>query len=288
MELPAPMLPTAGALPVGSGWAFEMKWDGVRLISGLERGVLQMRTRQGKAVSASQFPELTEIAEVGDVILDGELTVFDGDRTDFGAVLRRLLARGHRAAVLAEEYPATVLVFDVLRFDGEDLRRRPYEERRAILESLELPEGWVVPPAFANGPATVEVSLEHGLEGVVAKRLASRYSSGRSRNWVKQRHQGIIDATVVGWVRRPSGGLSLLLAEPGTLRYVGRCTAPRGLVDALAPLAVSSPAAAVPAQAGVVQWVQPVLQVEVTASSREPDGRLRQARFVRARLDQLG
>lgn len=282
------MLPTTGTLPTGPGWAYEMKWDGVRLIAGTERGVLHMRTRQGNAVPVDQFPELADITGLGDIILDGELTVFDGDRTDFGAVLRRLLARGHRAANLAEQHPATVLVFDVLRFGGEDMRRRPYEERRATLEGLELPEGWVVPPAFTNGPATVEVSLEHGLEGVVAKRLASRYSSGRSRNWVKQRHQGIIDAAVVGWLRRPSGGLSLLLAEPGTLRYIGRCTAPRGLIEALAPLAVSSPAAAVPAQSGAVQWVRPVLQVEVTASSRDPDGRLRQARFVRARLDQLG
>lgn len=282
------MLPVAGPLPTGPAWAFEMKWDGVRLISESSRGVLQMRTRQGKAVAASQFPELAEITAADGLILDGELTVFDGDRTDFGAVLRRLLTRGHRAAGLAEEHPATMLVFDVLQVAGEDLRRRPYEERRAILEGLALPADWLVPPAFTNGPATLAASLEHGLEGVVAKRRASRYSSGRSRSWVKYRHKGVVDAVVVGWVRRPSGGLSLLLAEPGTLRYIGRVTAPRGLVDALAPLATSSPAAAVPAQSGAVQWVRPVLEVEVTASSREPDGRLRQARFVRARLDQIG
>lgn len=283
------MLPTAGPLPVGPGWMFEMKWDGVRLISGTHGGILQMRTRQGKAVSADQFPELADITEVGDVILDGELTVFNGDRTDFGAVLSRLRARGHRAATLAESASATVLVFDILRIGGEDLRRRPFEERRAILEGLDLPADWVVPPVFTDGLATVASSIEHGLEGVVAKRLASRYSSGRSRNWVKQRHQGVVDTTVIGWVRRPSGGLSLLLAEPipGGWTYIGRCTAPRGLVEALEPLVTHSSAAAVPAQPGAVQWVQPVLQVEVTASSREPNGRLRQARFVRARLDQL-
>lgn len=284
------MLPTAERLPTGPGWVFEMKWDGVRLVSGTDRGVLQMRTRQGKAVSTDQFPELADLTDIDGVILDGELTVFDGDRTNFGAVLARLRARGHRAAILAESAPATVLVFDILRLDGEDLRRRPFEERRAALEALELPADWVVPPVFSDGPATVAASLEHGLEGVVAKRRASRYSSGRSRSWVKQRHQGVVDTTVIGWVRRPSGGLSLLLAEPipGGWSYVGRCTAPRGLVDALEPLATRDPVATVLAQPGVVQWVQPVLEVEVTASSREPDGRLRQARFVRARLDQLG
>jgi bifunctional non-homologous end joining protein LigD len=278
------MLPTAGPLPDGPGWAYEMKWDGVRIVSGTDRGALHMRTRQGKDVPSSRFPELTEITAIGDVILDGELTVFDGDRTDFGAVLRRLLGGGRRGAVV------TMLVFDVLRFDGEDLRRRPYQERRAVLESLDLPDGWVVPPSFSDGPATVATSLEHGLEGVIAKRLASRYSSGRSRAWVKHRHQGFIDTIVIGWVRRASGGISLLLAEPGpgALIYVGRCSAPRSLVDALAPLATGSPAVAAPAQSRAVQWVRPVLQVEVTASSREPDGRLRQPRFVRPRLDQLG
>lgn len=284
------MLPVAGPLPLASGWAYEMKWDGVRTISGSSSGLLQMRTRRGNDIASSRFPELRDLTDAyGDIILDGELVVFTGDLPDFGAVLTRMRALPRRASALAEAHPATVLVFDLLRLDGVDLRARTYVERRGILEGLALPPDWVVPPRFTDGPATVAASMEHGIEGVVAKKLTSRYVSGRSRNWIKRRHEGVIDAVVIGWVRRASGGISLLLAEPapGGLAYTGRCNAPVSLLAVLVPLATASPAAAVPAQPGAVQWVRPQLQIEVTASSRAPDGRLRQPRFVRARLDQL-
>jgi bifunctional non-homologous end joining protein LigD len=284
------MLPVAGPLPLASGWAYEMKWDGVRTVSAASGGLLQMRTRRGNDIPSSKFPELRDLTEAfDDIILDGELVVFAGDLPDFGAVLTRMRALPRRASALAEEHPATALVFDLLHLDGVDLRTRPYVERREILEGLALPEDWVVPPRFTDGPATVAASMEHGIEGVVAKKLTSRHVSGRSRNWIKRRHEGVIDAIVIGWVRRASGGISLLLAEPapGGLAYTGRCRAPVSLLAVLVPLAAASPPAAVPAPAGAVQWVHPRLQVEVTASSRAPDGRLRQPRFVRARLDQI-
>lgn len=284
------MLPVAGPLPRSEAWAWEIKWDGVRTMAGVNRGLLQMRTRRGNDIPSSRFPELRDLTDAfGDIILDGELTVFTGDLPDFGATLTRMRAAPRRAHELAETLPVIILVFDLLRLSGADLRARPYIERRAILEDLELPDGWVVPRAFRSGPATVAASLEHGMEGVVAKKLTSRYVSGRSRNWIKARHVGVIDVIVIGWGRRASGGISLLLAEPapGGLAYTGRCTAPADLLAVLVPLAAASPAAAVPSPAGAVQWVHPQLQVEVTASSRAPDGRLRQPRFVRARLDQL-
>jgi len=284
------MLPVAGPLPLAPGWAYEMKWDGVRTVSAASGGLLQMRTRRGNDIASSRFPELKDLTDAyDDIILDGELTVFTGDLPDFGAVLTRMRSLPRRASALAEAHRATVLTFDLLRLDGVDLRARPYVERREILEGLELPPDWVVPPRFADGPATVAASREHGIEGVVAKKLTSRYVSGRSRNWIKRRHEGVIDAIVIGWVRRSSGGISLLLAEPAPegLAYTGRCRAPVSLLAVLVPLAAATPAAAVPASAGAVQWVHPRLQVEVTASSRAPDGRLRQPRFVRPRLDQL-
>jgi bifunctional non-homologous end joining protein LigD len=205
-----------------------MKWDGIRVIAGTHRGQLRMRTRQGNDVPPSRFPELASLPDDFDgLTLDGELTVFDGQMPDFGAVISRLRARPGRA--WAE--PATVIVFDVLHLDGVDLRGSPYIERRAILEGLELPPLWLVPPTFSDGPAAVKASLEHGLEGVVAKRLTSKYVSRRSRAWIKHRHEGIVDAVVIGWRRTSAGGLSLLLAEqgPGGLVHTGRCTAPSSL-----------------------------------------------------------
>lgn len=284
------MLPTAGKLPLWqTGWAYEIKWDGVRALSEISGGRLRVLTRNSTNIT-DRFPELGEITgTVGDTLFDGELTVFTGDRLDFGAVLTRMHTRPARADGLAEHLPATMIVFDVLRLERVDLRRRPYEERRAILEGLTFPDYWVVPRSFTDGSATLEASLQHGLEGVVAKRLSSPYVSGRSRHWIKYRHRSVIDATVVGWARRPSGGVSLLLAEqsPTGLVYVGRCTAPRAVAEALGPFAAAAPPVAVPAQSGEVHWVRPEVQVEVRAASREPDGRLRQPRLVRMRLDQI-
>jgi bifunctional non-homologous end joining protein LigD len=267
-----------------------MKWDGIRVIAGSRGGELRMRTRQGNDVSRARFPELASLTEAcGDVILDGELTVFDGEHPDFGAVISRLRGRPGRLARRTWALPATVIVFDVLRLDGADLRGSPYFERRAILEDLELPPEWLVPPTFNDGPAAVTASLEHGLEGVVAKKLSSRYVGRRSRAWIKHRHKEIVDAVVIGWRRTSAGGLSLLLAEQGTggLVHTGRCTAPVSLLEALEPLAVPTPPVPVAVAPVGVQWVRPVLQVEVTAASRSPGGRLRHPRFVRPRLDQL-
>jgi bifunctional non-homologous end joining protein LigD len=112
--------------------------------------------------------------------------------------------------------------------------------------------------------------------------------AGRSRYWVKSRHRSVLDLTVIGWARRGSGEVTLLLAEPTAegLRYCGGCTAPGNLIEMLAPLEAAEPPIAVPAWSRKVHWVRPELQVEVRAASREPDGRLRHPRFERARPDQ--
>jgi bifunctional non-homologous end joining protein LigD len=277
------MLPTAGRLPLGKpGWLYEFKWDGVRCLAQAHRGAWRLVTRHGRDITR-QFPELAAVTDLGDVILDGELVILDGLKLNFGAVVARLRSRRKAS-------PATVLAFDVLRYNGSDLRRRPLEERRELIESLDLDgERWIVPPAYTDGAATEAASVEHGLEGVVAKKLSSPYVGGRSRYWIKARRQAVIDVRVIGWVRRSSGGVSLLLAEatPRGLVYVGRCRAPAAIAAALAPFAAAGPEIPVPVQSGAVHWTAPVVAVEVIASSREPDGRLRQPRFVRARLDEL-
>jgi bifunctional non-homologous end joining protein LigD len=273
-------------LPTAPGWSFEFKWDGIRLVSGARGGEIAMRTRRGREVSR-QFPELHAITALDDVILDGEALVLVDDITDWGATIGRLRARP--TAKRIESAPVTVMVFDVLRFRGEDLRRRPYQERRAILEELEMPAQWEVPPVSEDGQAMTAVSLQHGLEGVVAKRLGSPYVSGPSRQWVKVRHQNLVDATVIGWRPRERGGITLLLAESTRTGpvYLGRCVAPRSLVETLEPLAAAGPPSWLPARPLGMHWVRPVLQVEVSAASREPDGRLRHPRLVRVRLDEM-
>jgi bifunctional non-homologous end joining protein LigD len=281
------MLPSPGVLPTASGWVFEAKWDGIRTIGGCVNGTFRLMSRRGRDIAA-KFPELATITAVGEVVLDGELLVFTDElHSDFhAAVARSVATRGIQAR--AEARPATVMTFDVLSRDGKDLRRLPFSQRRAVLESLPLPPEWVVPPISDNGPAMVAASAEHGLEGVVAKRLNSRYVSGRSRAWVKIRHSPVIDAVVVGWTERDRGTISLLLAEAAAdgFAYIGQCPATKQLLETLTPLRTPARPAGVPARRGV-HWVRPVLPVEVESASRTPSGHLRHAKLLRARLDEL-
>ena len=119
---------------------------------------------------------------------------------------------------LAAQTPVTFVVFDVLRRFGVDLTARPFTERRATLERWVAENAdWTLSPSFDDGPATEAAAREHGLEGVVAKRVASRYRPGmRSADWVKLRFVRTGDFVVVGWeapAERPGDLSSLVLAR---------------------------------------------------------------------------
>jgi len=183
-----PMLATAGPLPRGEDWAYELKWDGERVLADLAAGVLTLSARSGTDITAA-YPELAPLARaVPDAFLDGGVVVLVDGRPSAGALRERRHARSAgQARRLARARPATYLVFDVLRLYGVDLYDRPYAERRATLGRLGLSgPRWAVPPAFDDGPGTLAASREHGLDGVVAKRLASPYRPGlRSPDWVE-------------------------------------------------------------------------------------------------------
>lgn len=170
-----PMLLTSGTLPSGDAWTFELKWDGCRLQLRYDGRSVSLRTRNGRECSAD-FPELKAIADVlgkRRVTLDGELVCLRGDgRPDFARLRHRLTGS------LIDRRPAMLQVFDVLHLDGHSTRPLPYSERRSLLDGLAL-DG----PAW-RAPASVVVERsqdfvarveELGLEGVVAKRLSSRY-----------------------------------------------------------------------------------------------------------------
>ncbi|MFN2518193.1 MAG: DNA ligase, partial [Jatrophihabitantaceae bacterium] len=226
------MLATAVTqLPAEPGWAFEFKWDGVRaLIDVSERGV-KIHSRAGNEISAA-YPELAALArDVGDALLDGEIVVFADGVPSFERLQTRLHVRSAaEARRLAADAPVTFVVFDLLRRYGVDLSDRPYAERRATLErwASERPH-WTISPVFDDGAATTTAAREHGLEGVVAKRLAAPYRSGaRSPDWRKLRFVRAGDFVVVGWEAssgKPGELSSLVLgyhASDAELVYAGK------------------------------------------------------------------
>jgi bifunctional non-homologous end joining protein LigD len=295
------MLATAGPLPVGPGWSYEFKWDGVRVLSRFEDGPPRLYARSGAVVTIA-YPEVAGLSLPPGSLLDGEMVVLDaGGRPSFTALAERMHVRDPgRAAKLAATVPVTYMIFDVLRLAGENLAPLPYRERRARLDELDLAgPHWMVPPVFADGPATTAAAQENRLEGVVAKRLESPYLPGtRSPDWIKVKFDKTGDYVVGGW--RPGarrlGGLLIGLPGPdGRLRFRGKvgggigAAAEADLLSVLAPLATpSSPfeAGAVPREdARGAHWVRPELVVEVRYGNRTPDGRLRFPRFLRIRTD---
>jgi bifunctional non-homologous end joining protein LigD len=230
-----PMLATLVAEPPsGRGWAFELKWDGIRALARVQAGSLRLTTRNGNDVTR-RYPELAPLApSVGrDAVLDGEIVAFDGrGRPSFELLQARMHVEDDRAiARLATEIPVTYLVFDLLELDGGSLLDLPYADRRARLAALAL-DGphWRVPPYEEESCDTMlAVSREHDLEGIVAKRLDSRYEPGRrSRAWQKVKHTRRQEFVVGGWLpgegnRAGTVGALLVGAYDGDqLVYAGR------------------------------------------------------------------
>jgi bifunctional non-homologous end joining protein LigD len=219
----APMLARTGPMPTGQGWAVEVKFDGMRLQLRRDGHAVCLRSRPGRNCS-EEFPELAAIARVlgrHRVLLDGELVCLGGDgNPDFASLRRRLRAPADKARRNAERAPATFLAFDLLHLDSRSTRELPYGRRRELLFDLALDApGWRTPRHCVADPERVlAATREHGLEGVVAKRLGSPYLPGaRNGAWVKHKHRRTETFLVSGWSpqerRRPE---SLLLARAGS------------------------------------------------------------------------
>jgi bifunctional non-homologous end joining protein LigD len=295
------MLATAvSALPRGDGWAYEFKWDGVRALVDVSTDGVRIHSRAGNEVTKA-YPELVSLsADVGDALLDGEIVAFSDGRPSFDLLQRRMHVRSAAdARRLAAEAPVTFVTFDLLRRFGVDLTARPYGERRATLDrwAAERP-GWTLSPWFDDGAATEEAAHEHGLEGVVAKRIGSPYRPGvRSPDWQKLRFVRAGDFVVVGWegaAERPGELSSVVLGcyVEGVLTYAGKAGSGLTTQSAreLQGMLTSARACALPdppplTSGRVVHWVQPQLVVEVGFASWTDDRRLRHPVFRRMRLD---
>ena len=298
-----PMLATKGTrVPHGSEWLHEVKWDGMRVLVDVHEGELHIRSRNEKDVTVS-FPELHGLADLGrDVLLDGEVVAFLDGIPTFGALADRLhVGNARRAALLAQSNPVTLLVFDLLRLDGEDLTERPLSERRAALEGLGLlGERWQVPATYDDGDMLLQATAQQKLEGIVSKRRGSLYRPGRrSPDWLKFPHRAVESYVVGGW-RHETDSTSrigaVLVGEPTAQGLVFRGRVGSGiagkegqrLLGELEPLrADASPFADdVPkVDALGTVWVRPEVVVDIAALGLTPAKRLRQPSFLGVRTD---
>ena len=292
----APMKATMGstsAVPEGDDWAFELKWDGFRTVVHVGDDRVRLQSTAGHDVTARwpEFHDLPAAVNASSAILDGELVVFDDDGRPSFELAQRSGIGSDRQAVLQ--------LFDVLQVDGTDTIELPYLDRRRLLEQLVEPtDNWTV-PAFrvGDGAALLEATAARGLEGIVAKRIDSRYRPGtRSKDWRKIKNRTSVELTIGGFTtgtgNRASTFGALLVGRPdrdGALRFAGGVgtgfdrgtlddltTRLRDLVTDACPFDPPPPSAVT----RTATWVEPVLRAEVEIAEFTNDGLVRHASFV--------
>lgn len=282
-------------------WLFELKWDGMRVLAFVRDGALELRSRRNRIVT-QQFPELAGLPAklpVKQAVLDGEVVTPDSEgRPDFSLMQQRMSSARPSAALLAEA-PVLYYLFDILYCDGYDLRGVPLSARKDFLKRI-LPAGG--PFRFSDhvagrGEDLYRLAKERQLEGIVGKRAKSRYSSGRSAEWVKMKSTSEVDAVIGGFTaqrgaRSRIGALLLGLYDGPNLRFVGGCGSglsgklEEQVRELLTPLITpETPFAEKPQTREKAEWVRPSLVARVKFSEWTRDKRLRAPVFLGLRPD---
>ena len=304
-----PMLAVTGPMPEGKQWSYEMKWDGVRAVVYVDGGRARVMTRNDREVLA-QYPELRALADsMGSTqaVLDGEIVSFDPEgRPSFGRLQQRMhVTKAAALDRLRVDVPIHYLVFDLLHLDGRSLLDEPLSLRRELLDGLGLAgDHWSTPGGFTDvsGDDILAASLSQGLEGVVAKRLDSKYLAGRRSDlWTKVKNFRTQEVVIAGW--KPGAGRregtigSLLLGihdDDGELVYAGHVGT--GFTDQVLEeldamlkrleRKTSPYAAEIPrADSEDAHWVTPSVVAEVRFGEWTTDGRLRHPSYRGLRTD---
>ena len=281
-------------------WIFEIKWDGFRAIAYIEEP-FSLRSRNGKELKQN-FPELQQITGLAkNIVVDGEIVVMQEGQVDFQALLKR----GQAVSVgeikrQSQRTPVIYIVFDILEKDGKSLDNVPLMKRKEILKDS-LKEGANVllcDYIEEKGEAYFQLTLEKGLEGVVAKRKDSCYEEGlRTGSWLKIKKLKTCDCIIFGYtmgenVRAETFGALVLglYDENQQPVYVGKVGTGfteemlRILMDKFEKITTDE--APFRAESGdTVTWLKPQLVCEVAFQVVTKDGRLRMARFKRLRDD---
>ncbi len=299
-----PMLCETADRPFTSkDWIFELKYDGFRLVGWGGAGAASLRYRSNQNATA-RYPELAaslRALPVPGLVLDGEVVILDAEgKPSFQLLAERAqLPRKtdlSRAAVTA---PVAWYVFDLLAADGFDLRGLPLEARKALLAQLVPPVGMIrmAEHIATRGEDFLTAVVARGLEGLVAKKLGSRYRTGvRTRDWLKLKQDPESDFAVCGFTapkrsRAGLGALHLCVRDGDAWRYAGKVgsgfdektlLALRKELDAAPRWQLPFPR---PEASMDATWVEPQLAVNVRYREWPADSTLRFPVFLRLRRD---
>jgi bifunctional non-homologous end joining protein LigD len=275
-------------MPRGEGWEFEIKWDGYRIIARLAGGEARLHTRKDQDYTerfAKVAAELAKALKTPDCVVDGEVCALDDEgRPSFSAMQQAKPGT-----------PIVYYIFDLLEVDGEPVVDLPLSDRRARLRKLLDRRNRTVQfsEPFDDGPALLRAAKEQRLEGIMAKRLDSRYQPGkRTRDWLKFKAHGEQEFVIAGYTRGKGrrewsfGSLVLAVYGPEGPEWVGNVGTGFDddeidrLLKKLRPLERKTPPFPnVPKMPRVrkndVVWAEPKLVADVSFAEWTHDGRLR-------------
>ena len=289
-----PMLATLVAAPFDDpDWLFEIKWDGFRVETVVDRGQVRLwtRGRQDAARYFGPFLDPPDWIAAERAIVDGEVIALD-DRGEPDFALLQARIKSHSSG---PSHAFVYEVFDLMYLGDRSLIDEPLATRRRLLKDLIVadPRVRVSEDIEGEGLAFFEAARERALEGIMAKDSRSPYlPGGRTMAWRKVKIRPEQELVVGGWTRGTGkavdlGALLVGVYEDGALRYAGKVGAFSGgpreeLLGLLAPLAAPSPAFdPVPprAVARVAEWVRPELVIRAEFAGWTSDGLVRQAAY---------
>jgi bifunctional non-homologous end joining protein LigD len=275
-------------------WLFEVKWDGIRLVSFIDEGNVTLQTRAGRIVDA-EYPQLQAISRLVNArqaILDGEIVALDEEGRPSFQLLQN---RGK------EEHPMQYVVFDIVYFDGQRLFKVPLEDRKRLLRDI-VRDGGILKYSdhvLGQGQAFFKAAQQKRLEGIVAKLRDSPYQPAvRSSAWLKIKAHLQQEVVIGGFTaprasRKYFGALIVGVYEDGKLVYTGHVGGgfdERTLAELyklMKPLIVKQPpfSGTPPRGNEKPTWVKPVLLAEVKFAEWTRDGVMRQPVFLGLRDD---
>lgn len=205
-------------------YIYEPKIDGHRLILSKIDGNTTLYTRHNNECTV-QYPELQTLPIDKDIILDGEVYCVDENgAVDFELVMHRFQTRGHnKVSAAAKRLPIGYMVFDILHYDGVDLRGLPLMQRKEILNSVvpDAPHIHNIQYIEKEGTALFDAIKQQDLEGIVCKRKDSVYVGKRSVDWVKIINYQYANVFISGYRKDEFGWLASVVDTSGRMRPAG-------------------------------------------------------------------
>ncbi|MDB4947288.1 MAG: ATP-dependent ligase [Labilithrix sp.] len=292
----APQLATlVDDVPTGEDWVYELKYDGYRALATVDDGSVSVATRNGNDWT-DHFPTIAEAlshVRVKNAVFDGEIAyVLEDGRTDFQKLQNALSGKD-------DERRLVYFIFDLLFYDGVDLRDQPLTARKDTLKTVLA--GLSAPLKMGDhltgdGHALHAHACKMGLEGIIAKRSGRPYRAGRGPEWVKIKCQKRQELVIVGFTkpkgsRSGVGALLLGVQEGKQLRFAGKVgtgftqASLTDLAKRLAPLVTKEPAVTGAPRMKDATWVAPELVCEVRFTEWTREGALRHPTFQGLRED---